>query len=100
MLGETTAEVNNVDVLKNLFVGLLAGDLALWSLVVIVALVAWVVVDAAFLARGMQTKHSFDDDLLTDRSQWGRSEDESTDRSSMFGGLLGHGTNSDGTSRM
>ena len=89
-----------MEVLKNMLVGLLAGDLVLWSLVVIVALVAWVVADAAFLARGMQTKHSYDDDWLHDRSQWDRSEDDSTDRSSMFGGLLGHGTNSDGTSRM
>ena len=53
MLGETTPEVKNVEVLMNLFVGLLAGDLGLWSLVSIVALVVWVVVDAAILARGM-----------------------------------------------
>jgi uncharacterized membrane protein YccC len=89
-----------MEVLKNMLVGLLAGDMALWSLVVIVALVAWVVADAAILARGMQTKHSCDDDWLHDQSRWDRSDDDSTDRSSMFGGLLGHGTDSDGTSRM
>jgi len=89
-----------MEVLKNMLVGLLAGDLVLWSLVVIVALVAWVVTDAAFLARGMQTKHSYDDDWLHDRSRWDRLDDDSIDSSTMFGGQWGHGTNSDGTSRM
>lgn len=43
-----------MEILKNLLAGLLAGDLGLWSLVAIVALVAWVVADAAILGRGMQ----------------------------------------------
>ena len=89
-----------MEVLKNMLLGLLAGNMALWSLVVIVTLVAWVVTDAALLARGMQTRHSYDEDFLEDRSQSDRSEDDLTDRSSMFGGLWGHGTHSDGSSRM
>ncbi len=40
-----------MEVLKNLLTGLLAGDLGLWFLVAIVAMVAWVVADAVILAR-------------------------------------------------
>jgi hypothetical protein len=88
-----------MEVLKNMLVGLLAGDLVLWSLVVIVALVVWVVADAAFW-RG-------DADQATvtmmigcmNQSRWDRSEDDP-----LIGALClvgyGHGTNSDGTSRM
>jgi len=55
-----------MEVLKNMLVGLLAGDLVLWSLVVIVALVAWVAADAAILARGMSSRqcNSIDDEPL------------------------------------
>ena len=55
-----------MEVLKNLLTGLLAGDLGLWSLVAIVALVTWVVADAAILARGMSSRLccSSDDDPL------------------------------------
>jgi hypothetical protein len=55
-----------MEVLKNMLVGLLAGDMVLWSLVVIVALVVWVVADAAILARGMSSRlcNSIDDEPL------------------------------------
>ncbi len=42
-----------MEVLKNLLKGLLAGDLGLWSLVAIVALITWVVMDMLILARRM-----------------------------------------------
>jgi len=42
-----------MEVLKNLLTGLLAGNVGLWALLVISALVVWVVVDAAILARGL-----------------------------------------------
>lgn len=42
-----------MEVLKNLLTGLLAGDAALWSFLVILVLVVWVVVDATILGRGM-----------------------------------------------
>jgi hypothetical protein len=38
-----------MEILKNLMVGLLAGDLVLWSMVLIVVLFTWVVADAAIL---------------------------------------------------
>ena len=99
-----------MEVLKNLLTGLLAGNVGLWALLVISALVVWVVVDAAILARGLpegfcgkaqESPTSFD---LEIHRSWDRSEDkslgDSTDMSTPFGGLWGHGTNSDGTSRM
>jgi len=45
-----------MEMLKNLMVGLLAGDMVLWSMVLIVVLVTWVVADAAFLAWGMSSR--------------------------------------------
>ncbi len=53
MLGETTAEVNNVEVMKNLLMGLLAGDVGLWALLIIVVLVCWVAVDIHLMWHGM-----------------------------------------------
>jgi len=89
-----------MEVLNNLLRALLAGDAVLWSLLVAMVLIVWVVVDATIMSRGMPSKHSYDDDLLHDQSGFVRSEDDSTDWSSSFGGAWGHGTNSDGTSRM
>lgn len=42
-----------MEVLKNLFVGLLAGDVGLWALLIIVALVCWVAVDIHLMWHGM-----------------------------------------------
>ena len=42
-----------MEVLKGLIIGLLAGDAGLWNLLAIVALIVWVVADAAILARGV-----------------------------------------------
>lgn len=83
MLGETTAEVNNVEVLKNLFVGLLAGDLTIWSLVVIVTLGTLVVVDAAILGRRMSKKTVLEQDLA--RKEHERSLREDIIHSDWFG---------------
>lgn len=84
-----------MQVLKNLLMGLLAGDLALWALVVIVALIAWVVADAAILGRGVLSRHTSDDDRA-----WDRSEGITINRNSMFGGLWGNGCDKDGTPRL
>lgn len=84
-----------MQVLKDLLMGLLAGDLALWALVVIVTLVVWVVADATILGRGMPTRHTPDDDR-----SWDSSEGISINRSSMFGGLWGNGCDKDGTPRL
>jgi hypothetical protein len=89
-----------MEMLKNLMVGLLAGDLVLWSMVLIVVLVTWVVADATILAHGMQPKLCCDDNWLHEQSRWDRLDDDSIDSSTMFGGQWDHGTNSDGTSRM
>lgn len=84
-----------MQVLKDLLMGLLAGDLALWALVVIVALIAWVVADAVIAGRGVSSRHSSDDDW-----SWDRSEGIPINRGSMFGGLWGNGCDKDGTPRL
>jgi hypothetical protein len=82
-LGEKTAEVNNLEVLKNLLTGLLAGDLALWSLVVIVALGALVLVDAAILGRRKSKKTVLEQELA--RKEHERSLREDIIHSDWFG---------------
>ncbi|MBI5330034.1 MAG: hypothetical protein HZB71_05415 [Betaproteobacteria bacterium] len=42
-----------MEVLNNLLRALLAGDPGLWAMLVIMALVVWVVVDATIMSRGM-----------------------------------------------
>jgi hypothetical protein len=83
VLGETTAEVNNVEVLKNVQMGLLAGDPTIWSLVVIVTLGTLVVVDAAILGRRMSKKTVLEQDLV--RKEHERSLREDIIHSDWFG---------------
>ena len=46
-------EMNTWKCLKNLLMGLKTGDMGLWALFVIVALVVWVAADTVILGRGM-----------------------------------------------
>jgi hypothetical protein len=72
-----------MEVLKNMLVGLLTGDLVLWSLVVIVALVALVVVDAAILGRRKPKKTVLEQDMA--RKEHHRSLREDIINSDWFG---------------
>ena len=76
-----------MEVLKNLLRGLQAGDLGLWSLVAIVALVAWVVMDMVILARRMPKGLCCDN---------GCSRCHRCDK----GGLWGNGVDENGMSRL
>ncbi len=51
-----------MEILNNLLRALLAGDPGLWAMLVIVALVVWVVVDASIMSRGMSRRLCFRSD--------------------------------------
>jgi len=72
-----------MEVLKNLLVGLLAGDMVLWSMVLIVVLVAWVVADATILALRNPQKTVLEQDIA--RKEHRRSLREDVINSDWFG---------------
>ena len=84
-----------MEVLEYLLTGLLAGELGLLSLVAIVALVTWVVADAALLGRGAPSRRTSDVDRSLESPAG-----VSIDKSSMYGGLWGNGCDKDGIPRL